>query len=374
MGRRAKGPRALGPYPHRDGWIVRIRGLGDRAGASDGTPRSRTFTSERAAIVYRDDYNAEHDPERTVETALEEYERHLIRKGNKPGSIATTKHRVSQFLEPALAEPLDSLSGRRCAALYDALISRAVVVGRGRKDGETTERARAVDTHRNTLAEAKSFLRWCAAPPRRWLAANPLEGVEGIGARVHGKDQLRIDEARQWERVALRLARTGEDWEREGATTALVTLLLGTRASEVTLRVVRDLDDDGRLLWIPDAKTDAGIRQLEVPPILRPLLAAAAKDKAPDERLLGEHDRNYPRKWVQRICELAGVPRVCAQAMRGLHGTLAVKRGATGRLVADALGHESETTTRRSYVKREATDAARQRTALAVLQGGRGRR
>lgn len=37
-----------------------------------------------------------------------------------------------------------------------------------------------------------------------------------------------------------------------------MTLLLGLRAGEVISRVVRDLDDDGRLLWIPDAKTAKG--------------------------------------------------------------------------------------------------------------------
>jgi hypothetical protein len=30
------------------------------------------------------------------------------------------------------------------------------------------------------------------------------------------------------------------------------------RATEIVSRVVRDLDDEGRLLWIPDSKTEAG--------------------------------------------------------------------------------------------------------------------
>jgi hypothetical protein len=41
-----------------------------------------------------------------------------------------------------------------------------------------------------------------------------------------------------------------------------MTLLMGMRASEVVNRVTRDVDDGGRLLWIPEAKTrtalDAG--------------------------------------------------------------------------------------------------------------------
>jgi hypothetical protein len=34
--------------------------------------------------------------------------------------------------------------------------------------------------------------------------------------------------------------------------------------------VVRDLDDEGRLLWIPETKTEAGKRTLPVPEVLNP--------------------------------------------------------------------------------------------------------
>jgi hypothetical protein len=57
--------------------------------------------------------------------------------------------------------------------------------------------------------------------------------------------------------------------------------------------------------------------------------------------------------------------------MRGLHGTLAVERGATTHVVAQALGHESETTSRESYISREAITGADQRRVLTVLAGGR---
>jgi hypothetical protein len=57
--------------------------------------------------------------------------------------------------------------------------------------------------------------------------------------------------------------------------------------------------------------------------------------------------------------------------MRGLHGTLAVERGATTHVVAQALGHESEVTSRESYISREAITGADQRRVLTVLAGGR---
>ena len=82
-------------------------------------------------------------------------------------------------------------------------------------------------------------------------------------------------------------------------------------------------------------------------------------------------DRNWPRKWVARICKAAGVPRVTAHGMRGLHGTLAVETGLSAHAVAAALGHESVTTTLQSYAKAGAGASARQEKVLTVLAGGK---
>src|SRR4029079_18029117 len=115
----------------------------------------------------------------------------------------------------------------------------------------------AVDSHRNILAEARSFLKWCHG--KRWIVRNPLDEVEGVGRRRHGKEQLRIDEARKWQAKAIGLADKGES----GAVAAMMCLVMGMRCSEIVSRVVRDLDDDGQLLWIPDSKTWAGRRKLQ---------------------------------------------------------------------------------------------------------------
>jgi hypothetical protein len=195
---------------------------------------------------------------------------------------------------------------------------------------------------------------------------NPLDGIEGKGKRRHGKPQLRIDEARKWMAKAVELSDQGD----EGAVAAMMALLLGMRASEITSRVVRDLDDDGRLLWIPDAKTEAGKRTLHVPDVLRPHLQALVAGQLPGGRLFGHHWRDWPREQVQRICELAGVPKVSAHGMRGLHSTLAMEAGVTGAVVAASLGHEKITTTIRSYAKAEAVAAAQQVRTLRVLAGG----
>ena len=153
----------------------------------------------------------------------------------------------------------------------------------------------------------------------------------------------------------------------------MMSLVMGMRASEIISRVVRDLDDEGRLLWIPETKTEAGKRTLPVPEFLQPYLKVIAKGKKSEDLLFGHHWRDWPREWVQRICRTAKVPEVTAHGMRGLHGTLAVERGATTHIVAQALGHESETTSRESYISREAITGADQRRVLTVLAGGRSR-
>jgi integrase len=186
-----------------------------------------------------------------------------------------------------------------------------------------------------------------------------------IGGRK-AKPQLRIDEARRWMARAIELADAGE----AGAVAAMMALLLGMRASEIISRVVRDLDDDGRLLWIPDSKTEAGKRTLRVPDVLHPYLEQLAANQKPDAKIFGEHWRDWPREWVGKICNEAEVPVVCAHSMRGLHSTLAMDAGVTGHVVAASLGHEHVSTTIESYAKPEAVAGAQQRRTLRVLAGG----
>lgn len=134
-----------------------------------------------------------------------------------------------------------------------------------------------------------------------------------------------------------------------------MTLLMGMRCREIVERVVRDVDDEGRQLWIPDSKTTKGRRRLHVPEMLQPLLLALTEGKKPNEPLFANpdgktYDRAWPRKWVKRICAEVGVPELA---------------------VADALGHESFTTTQQSYAKPEAVGRATQASALRVLNGGK---
>jgi integrase len=351
MAQRTKGRRVLGPYKVRGReWRVIVV-------EESGSRTARNFETEAEAIQVVRSVNREirKAAEKTIGEAKEAYEVYLRdEKQNKKSSYTATLWRLGIFFLDAELR-LSALSPSKCASYYDALRTRTTKYGK----------PLATDSHRNILAEAKTFLKWSVG--RGYLRANPLEAVEGTGKRRHGKPQLRIDEARRWQAKALQLADEGQ----EGAIAAVVTLLMGLRAGEVVSRIVRDLDDEGRLLWIPDSKTEAGKRTLQVPEFLRTYLLALAKGKRSEDLLFGYHDRNWPRKWVARICKAAKVPQVTAHGMRGLHGTLAVETGLSAHAVAAALGHESVTTTLQSYAKAGAGSGARQQRVLEILRGGK---
>lgn len=360
MARRQAGPRVYGPFPHYERWRIMVRDGGITHYYSYPT---EIEAGEVAAALRR---RVAAESGRSISQAIDAYELHLRdKKRNKPKSYTETVRRLRQFFAPVDAELLADLTPRRAAALYEAMASRISPI---------TKRLLSVDTHRNALAEAKTFMTWCVG--QRWIKASSLAEVKGEGKRRHGKPQLRIDEARRWIARALELSRAGE----EGATAALAALLLGVRAGELVDRQVRDLDDGGRLLWIPDAKTPAGRRQLEVPEVLRACLLRQLEAKLAEAPLfatrtkrggLRRHAVGWVRGWVQEICRQVGVPEVCAHAMRGLHSTLAMEAGATGRVVAAALGHEHESTTLESYADREVVGQAARRKAWKVLEGGK---
>jgi integrase len=290
----------------------------------------------------------------TVKHAIEAYGKHLTEKGLKARPIEDRLYRLGAFFPDGEAL-LAHLTKSACAANYEALRTKV---------SPLTKKPYSVDTHRSMLAEARMLAKFCVG--KGWLRASPLDGVEGKGKRRHGKPQLRIDEARRWMAKATEFADAGE----AGAVAAMMALLLGMRASEIVSRVVRDLDDDGRLLWIPDSKTEAGKRTLRVPEVLQPYLGRLATGQNAEARLFGEHWRDWPREWVQAICKAAEVPVVCAHSMRGLHSTLAMDAGVTGHVVAASLGHERVSTTIESYAKPEAVAGAQQRRTLRVLAGG----
>lgn len=267
--------------------------------------------------------------------ALTAYRAYLTAKGNRPRSVDSTMFRVESVVGDVagLTGDLTTAAFREAWDKFVATVSRF------------TKQPPSVDTQHNTLSETRSFFRWCSR--KGWLTAEPAGGIEIIGRRRRGKPQLTgVDESRKFLAKALELGATGD----VGAIASAVALLMGMRASEITDRVVRDLDDQGRILIIGSAKTEAGIRRLRVPDDLVPVLNNLVVGKAPDDRIFGDHDRQWLRKATIRVCAAAGVKRVTPHGLRGTHASLAVEAGVAGVAVAASLGHESfEGVTARHY-------------------------
>jgi len=135
--------------------------------------------------------------------------------------------------------------------------------------------------------------------------------------------------------------------------------------------VVRDLDCHGTVLIIPESKTLAGVRRLNVPAQLQPYLRRLAEGRKPQEKLFGgSADRSALYRWVHRVCKLAEVPIVPPHGLRGTHGTLAREGGSTVDAVSQALGHASTGVTLAHYIQPSADLAARQRKVEAALAIG----
>jgi integrase len=331
--------RVHGPYPHYDKWLIKIVDRTTRKAENRLFPTRDE--AERAVQSLKRQQRREASV--SIERAMVLYERWLLQvghrgEGNKPRTVQTTRTDCGAS-STGTKIAVNALSREAAEKLY------AAVTG-------------AVDSRRNTLNESKTFLRWCCR--QGWARNSALEEVQGVGRRRRGKPQLTTDEARTFLAKALELA--DED---EGAIAAAMALLMGMRAGEIIDRTVRNLDDGGRLLWITDAKTRAGVRRLEVPPQLQGHLQRLARDKRPEDTLFKQRrHRHWVLKSVHRICKEAGVPRVPAHGLRGTHATLAVSAGATSHIVALALGHESFTTTARHYARPDAIENAVQERVL----------
>lgn len=333
---RERHERVHGPYPHGKRWRIRLVRL-------DGESSVESFATEAEAL----DKKAEALGEVTghsVAAAVDLYLEHCRAKGLR--SVTTIGYRLRALLQTTRDRPLRQLTPAAARELFARRVAQVKV---------------KADTQAGELAAARRFAAWCRE--QGWIGGEPFAGLEATGPRARGKKQLRIDEARRFVETAL-----GEG--SEAGLAAAMALLMGLRASEVTGRVVRDLDDDGRALVVEQAKTRVGDRRLEVPAVLRPRLLALAAGRRGDQRLFGAVDRHWLGYHVRRLCGVAAVPEVCPHALRGTQASIAA--GAVPvEHVAQALGQTGPAVTRRHYLAAGAEQDGRQRAALRVLQGGR---
>lgn len=280
----------------------------------------------------------------TLGEAIAKYLDHQRHVGLRPNSVAATEVGLMRFFAKDLNRPLSALTPAHAASLYGELRHATTAQGT----------PLAVASHRTYLASARGLLVFCVE--QHWLRQNPMIDVKPVGRVRRGKLQLRMDEARILVSKCIERAQLGDD----GAMAVLLGLLLGLRADEIATRAVRDIDDDGRVLWVAELadgwrpKTACGRRAVGIPEPLRPLLVARCQNKSPEAWLFSRHNGSrYSRDWTRsatrRLCKLAGVPLVCAHALRGQHATIAIQEGVSPHIVAAALGQESPRVTLNAY-------------------------
>lgn len=206
---------------------------------------------------------------------------------------------------------------------------------------------------------------------QRYVTANPFKDVHPIGKPNTGKAQLRIEEARRFITASLALF---TEQRNPLAIAAVMALPMGLRASELTKRHVRHVDDDASVLWIDTGKTRNARRHPAIPPFLRPYVKQILDGRPtgaplfPSERKPSKAQRRQKlNEMVHRICQHAGVPRVCPHSLRGLYATLAVESGAVSDAVAASLGHGSFAMTAKHYAQPSAVANARTSRVLDVL-------
>lgn len=295
--------------------------------------------------------------ERTIDEVLTEFLEDKRRQGIKEVSIATIEEKLRSFLPPD--QVIGVLTPEQAQKLYAAATQRISRFG-------TPIR---VQTHHSLLKASKHFFRW--AVEQKYIQASPFEKVKRIGKPEVGKKQLRIDESRRMVQVLITACAQGQ----EGAIATLCQMLLGLRSREILEREVRDLDDEGKVLWIPTGKTQNARRRLEVPEVLRPFLLRLVEGRAP-EQLLFEGRRHKPHgiPWlwnqVRKYCAQANLPRVCPHSLRGLHASLAMAAGCTSSAVASALGHGSFAITAKHYVDPDTLHNSTVRRFSSTLAAG----
>ena len=359
--RRRSSARVLGPYEERGRWRLII--------VEDGGRRSVFLPTREEALRFKAGTQREiaPPPSRRIADVLTQWHKHKLHEAQcKPESIKHQYRRLQAFLAPAAELDIAALTPKRAAALYAEATLRP---------SAKTGCIPAVASHRFDLWAAQCFFRWSVR--QGYVGASPFRDVKPVGKVNAGKPQLRIEEARRFTEAAIGYF---EETQSSLAIGALVALTMGLRTSEVLDRVVRDLDDGARYLWIDAGKTANARRHLEVPELVQPYLLLLAAGKQPEEFLFGASEsggRRYRQKmWemVRRLCQRAGVPIVCTHSLRGLWATLAVQSGAASHVVAANLGHHSFQVTERHYAQGSVVKNAATARVLEMLGNGSGSR
>ena len=317
-------PRVAGPYAERGGTRFRIRILGDGSAKNLYFPtmeeaRARKAEAEQQLVT----------PQRQQLGELIDAffaEREQLGTCRKE-TIANERERLRYFLSDIVDSDIHTITAQRASAMYESAIMRPSV-----KTGKPLEAA----SHRFYLGIAKRFFAW--ATKQGVIPRSPFQDVRPQGRPKAGKPQLQVEEAHRFVNTALKLF----DEENESlALAAVLTLLLGLRASQVLQRRVRDVEKD--TFWISDSRSEHNRRALRVPSVLEERLHRLCIGKEPELLLFGGNSKGQPRHhrvlWstVREICQRAQVPKVCTHSLRSLWSTLSAENDARSARVLNVL-------------------------------------
>jgi integrase len=342
--------RVLGPYPDEGKFRIRIID-------PDRGTYARKFETETEAEKVKDEIEKlwSRLDESNVINAIDAYHRYKLENGNEPKSTSELIRRLKLFFpETVHKKSVAKLTETECSEFY-----------------VTFRFGHSVAYHRAALSNAKSFLRWCVE--NGWMKESPIEKVKGIGKKKKGKLQLTADEAKRFAEAAIKRVEKGD----EGALAGWMLLFMALRKSELTKRRVRDIDQNGTVLRIEDAKTESGNRSVLIPECIQPYLAELIKGRKANDLIFPQRDKEEPHggNWLwyatKRVCEDAGVKRVAPHGLRGTSASLAERAQVASEAVAAFLGHSRVSVTKEHYTKREASDRAAQERTLQVLMGGK---
>jgi hypothetical protein len=130
--------------------------------------------------------------------------------------------------------------------------------------------------------------------------------------------------------------------------------------------LVKDIDDDGKILRITSAKTRAGIRSLQIPEWFQPHLASLTKGLPPEAKIF-PREKTWLHHHCVSLCKLAGVSRVVPHGLRGVHADLSILAAATPLQVSQALGHTNTGVTFRHYADKGLADQQQHQQAVQTL-------
>lgn len=356
MSRRKEPPRVLGPTQERGGRTWRVVVVIDGKRTSYVAPTE----AEARRLVRKLERELPLPQTRTVREIMELYLADRLATGHTlPQTADDYRRRIMLFFGTDLDRDLMEVTPVRAAALYQRAVERELPASNSKV---------STATQRMELTIVKMLFNWACR--RGLVRQSPFGQVRPVGRPRRGKMQLRVDEARAFEVVALRrFTEQGDSL----SLAALSALHLGLRASEALRLRVRDLDNDGQMLWVDGTKNERARRHLEVPDCLQPHLRKAAAGRAPEGFLFGESRNGGPRNRrllhdrVVALCKAAGVMRVCPHSLRGLWATLQARSGADPNAIARSLGHGSFKVTRQHYAQASALHGAQTERVAAIL-------